>query len=95
MARLPETLEEQTIDKMLPGDKGYTVPWAMYAEPNRDLFLNGKYSVQSQPGGTVQMHIERTETGVIVDQKTIGKQKYSLGGVHYVGGSIPLPVEPR
>jgi len=93
---LPESFEENTIRHMLPGDVGYTVPWAMWADTDRCLWINGKYSVDSTPGGTVCMFIKRTEDGVIVYQNTIGTHRYSpVEQPGFVGGADPLPVALR
>ena len=91
MTKLPESMEEETIENMLPGDKGFTVPWAMCANENRDLYINKRYNVYPQANGTVHMYIERTETGVIVYKRTIEKDKYSLGSGWSI--EVGLPVE--
>ena len=93
MSRLPETYEENIINRMVSGDIGYTVPWAMYADEDRLLWINSSYSISTRPSGTVQLRIERTRDGVRVDESTIGDHKYSVGKPHYVGEFIPLPVD--
>ncbi|MHC4620578.1 MAG: hypothetical protein ACYTEQ_22755 [Planctomycetota bacterium] len=96
MAKLPETYEEETIIGMLPGDVGYTVPWAMWADKERELWVNGNYTIDSKPGGpgrTTNMRIERTKIGVIVYQSTIGDYKYSVGERGWDHSPNKLPVE--
>lgn len=92
---LPESLESFTIAKMLPGDTAYTLPWAMWADENRALWINGNYPIRERPGGTVQLFIKRTETGVTVDMSTIGDHTYDPGPCPFVGGNraTHLPVK--
>jgi hypothetical protein len=93
MSVLPEHLEQNTIRNMTPGDKGYTVSWAMWADLDRNLWINGNYTIHDDPHGTVKMLIERTKDGVIVYKRTIKDERYSLqAGPCYVGGSDDLPV---
>lgn len=92
-SKLPETYEETTIEHMLPGDTGYTVPWAMWADSERNLWIRGDYSVFVQPGGTGQLHITRTKDGIIVSEHSIGNHKYSIGNQRFVGGVVALPVK--
>lgn len=93
MSRLPEAYEENTIAEMLPGDEGYTVPWAMWADEDRVLWINGKYSFTKNVFGTSHLRIKRTQAGVIVYQNSIGDHRYSPGRACYVGGADPLPVD--
>ena len=93
MTLLPESYEEDTIANMLPGEKGYTVPWAMWADDSRVLWIHGGYSVVKKPHGTAHMKIQRTELGVIVFQATIGDHRYQPGGSSFVGSVMALPVE--
>ena len=97
MARLPEAYEEKTIVGMLPGDVGYTVPWAMGADANRELWVNGDYTVSDMPSPgntTVKMKIERTQTGVIVYLNTVGDYRFNLGD-GWANARSRLPVELR
>ncbi len=89
---LPDHMEEDTIERMELGDTGYTVPWAMYVERDRSMWINGKYTVSQGPGGTVHMLIKRMSDGVEVDSSTIGDQRFSPGGSSFVGGSNAMPV---
>lgn len=91
---LPEHLEEVSIKDMIAGEIGYTVPWAMYAERDGSLWLNGNYSFRGDPGGTVQMIIERTGGGYAVDISRVDKsmRHWSSTGPHYSGEFPPLPV---
>lgn len=70
---LPENLEGSTIELMLTGDTGYTLPWAMWADEDRKMWMNPKYPISKTPTGTTQMAIERTEDGVNVFLSTLPK----------------------
>lgn len=95
---LPETYEEDTIIGMLPGDIGYTVPWAMWPDTDRILWINGRYSIDREPGGpnkTTNMKIQRTVEGVIVYEDTIGDHKYHVGRSAWDAMEDKLPVQLR
>jgi hypothetical protein len=62
-AILPEGMESHTIASMMTGDVCYTVPWAMWADIERALWLHPDYEVFARPGGTAQMRVERQEDG--------------------------------
>ena len=89
---LPETFEQETIIGMLPGDTGYTVLWAMWADENRVLWINGDYSIHKSPGGTVHMKIKRTIDGVVVKEATIEDHKYMAGPSSWDMSPNKLPV---
>lgn len=81
---LPEELEEDTVRRMKSGDIGYTVPWAMWADAKRQLWINNGYSVEPNPFGTACMKIKRVIQndfdGVIVFRRTIGDHRYTPTG---------------
>lgn len=62
-AILPEHMEGPSIDGMMVGESAWTVPWAMCADSNRALWLNGAYPIYREPGGTVAMRVERRSDG--------------------------------
>lgn len=93
MTLLPETYEEDTIERMLPRETGYTLPWAMWADSNRVLWINGNYPIYKEPFGTSHMLIQRTPTGVIVYQATIKDHKYNAGDSQWNNSPHKLPVE--
>ena len=91
---LPEDMEETTIAQMVPGQEGYTVPWAMWADSERQLWINGKYDIQKSPFGTAHMHIKMSQNKtIIVYKNSIVGEKYSLGDPCFVGGALPIPAE--
>lgn len=65
MAKLPQDKEENTIGKMKVGETGYTVPWAMWVDKERNCWLNEDYTIHKGRGGTVQLKIERLKEGYI------------------------------
>lgn len=58
-AVLPESLEEVGLKDLADGESVYTVPWAMYADDNGALWLNGNYHFEKSPGGTRQMKVTK------------------------------------
>jgi hypothetical protein len=62
-AILPEDYEEATIDSMVTGERGYTVPWAMWVDADRNCWLHPKYTIHADTCGTVQMRVELREDG--------------------------------
>lgn len=94
-AQLPSERQEVTIEDMMPGDSGWTVPWGMYADPRGALWLNGSYTIHDQPGGTVNMRVWRDEADGYwrVDATACRDRKWPLGGGCYVGRFFrPIPV---
>ena len=91
--KLPTHLHRHTLADLRVGQSTWTVPWAMYAEPDGTLYLNGNYSLHSDaPGGTVQMQVLRGPDGFIVDISRCANFGWKPTGACYVGGSDPLPV---
>jgi len=98
MAKLPEALEEleeKTIYRMLPGDTGYTLPWAVWADADRELWINGDYSYDDEALGTSHLRIRRTESGVEVDFSTVGDYQYRVGASSWDSLEHKLPVIPK
>lgn len=82
---LPDDLVEDQIKNMPEGKNFYTVPWAMFADSNRQLFVVGTYTYESNIMGTVHMKIRKENGIILVDRKSIGNQKYSPGTPCYMG----------
>lgn len=92
-ATLPEALRQQTILDLTVGESAWTVPWGMFADKEGKLWLNGKYSIDRTPGGTVAMKVTRTASGYECDiSKCKHDKRWGKGGAVYVGGSTNLPV---
>lgn len=92
-ATLPAELYENTIENMEPGSSGWTVPWAMHVDEEGYLWLNSKFTVDSQPGGTVTMLVKRTQDGYEVEMGSYFGRGYRWSpGTQYVGGSNSVPV---
>jgi hypothetical protein len=84
-AILPEDMEEATIDSMSTGESGYTVPWAMWVDAERNCWLHPKYTIHHAPGGTVQM---------LVQLRTDGYHVSPPCGEHYQPTSVPSYASP-
>ena len=96
---LPDDLVEVTIKDLLPSERAYTVPWAMCASECGELWINGRYTFDLSPGGTVQMKIKMNSTGMVTVYKNTINQKYSSGNIsgRHVGATqehfLPVVLE--
>jgi len=84
---LPDDLLEDTIATMGEGETAYTLPWAMFANPSRRLFIVGTYPIFKKPEGTIQLRITKKNGEILVDKSSIGDRLYSPGEPCYVGVS--------
>jgi hypothetical protein len=62
-AELPKSIETVTLADMPVGMTAYTVPWAMYADQDRKLWLDPNFTFERKSGGTVQMRVTRLDEG--------------------------------
>jgi hypothetical protein len=64
MVTLPHRfLNRHTLECMNVGDERYTLPWGMWVDANMNCWLHPQYPAEHEPGGTVQMRVERREDG--------------------------------
>lgn len=64
---LPSALEEtEILSRLAIGETAFTVPWAMAVSEDGRCYLNGGYTTEARPGGTVTMKVERKEEGFVV-----------------------------
>ena len=89
---LPEYKETITIKDMILGEEGFVVPWAMFANPDRTLWLNGNYTFGREPGGTVQMLVKKVTGGYEIDVSLCPDKTWLPVGANYVGRFDELPV---
>lgn len=89
MARLPEDLVEATVEKMAIGEVGYTVPWAMWVDEQRQCWLHPQYSIHEKPGGTVEMKVERRIDGFHVWVAGLDFKWNPISQPGYFGGAGP------
>ena len=63
-AKLPSTLEKRNgIRQMNLGAVGYTVPWAMEVDYDRNCWLHPKHTLNQESRGTAEMRVELREDG--------------------------------
>lgn len=91
-ALLPEHLAEISLQDLILGETGWIVPWAMYAEKDGTLWLNGNYTFQEKQAGTASMLVERVEGGYSVDLHQCQDERFSLDGPCFMGDFTPLAV---
>jgi hypothetical protein len=83
---------QKRIADMKPGEFGYTVPWAVYLLESGGAEIRGDYYCATRPGGTTELRVLRTGTGVRVcalapGVRVAGERHESLREF------LPLPVE--
>ncbi|MDB5165544.1 MAG: hypothetical protein JWM00_434 [Candidatus Saccharibacteria bacterium] len=61
--RSPENLERPTIDSMVTSQVAYTLPWGMWVDNTRCLWLHPKYPITDEVRGTSRMRIELRHDG--------------------------------
>ena len=91
-AVLPENLEEVGLKDIADGESVYTVPWAMYADDNGALWLNGNYSFDKHSHGTHEMKVTKDKGDYICDVSLCKDHGWHRGGGQFVGVFVPLPV---
>ena len=62
-ATLPDGLGQPTLADLTIGQTAYTVPWAMWADEERSLWLTPSFPAHDQPGGTVRMRVDLRSDG--------------------------------
>ncbi len=77
-AQLPNHLEEIAIRDMLEGESGYAYPWAMWADVNGRLWLNGDYPFCKEADKTAQMKITRIDKSFEVDISRCKNERWAL-----------------
>lgn len=90
--KIPDYLIESTLEDLLPNERVYTVPWAMYADRDGQLWLNGNYSFFNECGGNAKMGVERVNGGYKVDLSLCPDARFLPGNPCYMGDFTPLEV---
>ncbi len=70
-SKLPEDKEEITIAYLLDGEVGYTVPWALIADEDGNLWIRGDLEVLPSPEGTASLEIRRRGDSIVVARDAI------------------------
>lgn len=94
-AKLPDFLEQRKLSDLMIGETVWTVPWAMFADDDGDLWLYGNFSYHEGPGGTVSMKVSKTGSGYVVDISECKDYRWSRDGESSAvmvkkGNSIPV-----
>ena len=91
---LPEYMEQETIRNMSTGENGYTLPWSIWVDSNRQMWINGNYPVSRTAHGNRSLKIERGHSFVRVYKSTLGDSKFQPSAqCGFVGGSDDMPIE--
>jgi hypothetical protein len=93
-AELPEDLETETLSQMPYGEPRWTLPWAMWADAQRRLWLRSGYPAFTDRGSTATMRVR-----VDRDESDHGRRyvvwpdrqyRYSPGGGSSDGTDLPV-----
>ena len=80
-AILPARLRERTLADLDVDESAYTVPWAMKADLDGNLWLSTHFSANKRPGGTVSMLVARTRDGWSCDISECDDYRWRPGKV--------------
>lgn len=78
MAILPENMEQETIFKMVVGETGWIVPWALHVSPDGEMWIRGDYSIVHQEHGTSCVQIKRASGKVLVNRKHLERSGHKF-----------------
>lgn len=84
---LPYSFEQATIAGIEENKVYYTLPWAMFADSRRRLFILGSYPVSDHEHGTSHLRIKKVKGLIYVDKASIGDHRYNHGPASYFGVS--------
>jgi hypothetical protein len=87
-----EVLETSAVRDMRVGDVAFSVPWAVAVTADGRAYINGDYTTEQSPGGTVEMRIERQERGFVIEVPS--SYKYQLADEVPWLGAHPEDVLP-
>ena len=92
---LPEDLEEITVEDLLDGEVGYTLPWALTADEKGYLWINGQYPLSKIAGSnnfhTDSMKIQRQGKEILVYRNTLReKDRISKGSGPWGNPALPV-----
>jgi hypothetical protein len=90
-AKLPAAKLERQIKHMIPGEVWWTVPWAIWADEDMNLWINGNYDVFDTPGGTVDTEVWLVADGRYGVRHT-GNHRWRRKGSDHAWASASLPV---
>lgn len=68
-ATIPDELEVITLEDTVNGESVYVVPWALYADNDGYLWLNGGYTFENYPRGTSRMKVSKKKEKYICDME--------------------------
>jgi hypothetical protein len=66
MAKLPKNKEERLIQDMKIGESGYSVPWAMWVDEQKNCWLNEEYAIHKEKDVSRELKVEKLSEGYIV-----------------------------
>ncbi len=91
-ATLPVELEDKMLRNLPKNQRVYTTPWAMYADADGKLWLNGNYTYTAKPQGTSELLVWYDDEGYICDKTKCANYRWTRGTPCFMGTHEPLPV---
>jgi hypothetical protein len=88
---LPLLPAKVRAEDMEVDSRGFAVPWAMYIDGEHRFWLNGNYSVYSEPSEKACMEVARTADGYFVGLSGCQGRTWSPEG-EYSDPFVALPV---
>ena len=94
-SKLPEDLEEITIEDMLDGEVGFTLPQSLTADEDGFLWINGQYPLSKKQGSnkfaTDRMKIQRRGKEILVYRNSITEEdRISKGSGPWGNSALPV-----
>lgn len=90
-AMLTKGMTEKKLEDLPVGGSAWTLPWAMYADKDGKLWLDGKFPAMKSAGGTVCMLVYRKEQGFVVNVSET-RDDESWDGRRSLANVLPLQV---
>lgn len=84
-----------SIGALRPGEWGFTVPWAMAVDANRQYWLHERYPVLFRTqyrGGTASVVVGRTLTGVYRAYAVVARDRAYINSVASASSPYTIPV---
>jgi hypothetical protein len=86
--KLPKQLEQLTLYDLLEGQEVYTIPWALWADQNGDLWLDIRNPYTNELQGTSSMKVTKKDGKYICDITKCGYFRWARNQTYYSNGSV-------
>lgn len=76
-AVLPEEFENIGIKDLLENEVAYAVPWSVWVKTDGTASINGTFSFEESPEGTLEMKVTKQKDIILVYLNTIKNHKFT------------------